>query len=72
MGFTLLAFEWPLPLLKGTMFYRSLILRPVFLMMLALNSIFFYQVSHHPLPSPLTPSHMPWDSNRIVVDAISL
>lgn len=44
MGFTLLALEWPLPLLKNTTLHRSLILRPVFLLMLALNSIFFYQV----------------------------
>ena len=68
MGFTLLALEWPLPLLKGTMFHRSLVLRPVFLLMLALTSIFFYQVSPLPPPyplssarRPLTPSHTPWE-----------
>jgi len=40
---TMLALEWPLPLLKNLSIYRSLTLRAVFLLMQASLAILFYQ-----------------------------
>jgi len=42
-GILLLALEWPLPLLKGTSIYRSLIVRIVLLLGQAFVAILFYQ-----------------------------
>lgn len=44
LGSTLLALEYPLPLVKKFAFYRSIVLRPILLVMLSLNDILFYQV----------------------------
>ena len=41
---TILALEYPLPLVKKFAIHRSIVLRPVLLLMLSLNDIMFYQV----------------------------
>ncbi|KAI5123680.1 hypothetical protein M0805_001708 [Coniferiporia weirii] len=43
LGATLLALEWPLPIVKKLSIYRSIVLRPVLLLMLAFITILFYQ-----------------------------
>ncbi|THH09388.1 hypothetical protein EW145_g2042 [Phellinidium pouzarii] len=43
LGAALIALEWPLPVLKKLAIHRSLVLRPVLLLILALITILFYQ-----------------------------
>ena len=45
LGFMLVALETPLPILKSTAIYRSLVLRIVLLLFQAFLTIMFYQVS---------------------------
>ncbi|KAH8119257.1 hypothetical protein DFH11DRAFT_433122 [Phellopilus nigrolimitatus] len=43
LGSVLLALEWPLPVMKKLSIYRSIVLRPILLLMLSLITILFYQ-----------------------------
>ncbi|KAL5523888.1 hypothetical protein ACEPAG_8061 [Sanghuangporus baumii] len=43
LGATVVALEWPIPILKKLSIYRSLVLRPILLIALSLDTIFFYQ-----------------------------
>jgi vacuolar-type H+-ATPase subunit I/STV1 len=43
LGFTLLALEWPLPLLKSTSIYRSFVARIVLLLFQTFLGVLFYQ-----------------------------
>ena len=45
LGFIMIALEYPLPILKGTVFYRSIVLRVVLLVLLSFVAVLFYQVS---------------------------
>ncbi|THH29204.1 hypothetical protein EUX98_g4984 [Antrodiella citrinella] len=42
-GFTLVALEYPLPFVKGTMFHRSLIVRIMLLLVQSVLAILYYQ-----------------------------
>ena len=46
LGFFMIALEYPLPVLKGTVLYRSIVLRVVLLVLLSFVAVLFYQVSH--------------------------
>jgi len=43
LGFTIIALEYPIPILKGTAIYRSIALRVVLLIMQAAGTVLFYQ-----------------------------
>lgn len=47
LGFTIIALEYPIPILKGTAIFRSIALRVVLLIMQAAGTVLFYQVSLH-------------------------
>jgi small-conductance mechanosensitive channel len=46
-AFFMIAVEFPMPQLKGTMIHRSIVLRIVMLIMQAFMAILFYQVSKY-------------------------
>lgn len=43
-GLTLLALEWPLPIVKKMSIHRALVLRPILLLIQTFFAILFYQV----------------------------
>jgi len=43
LGFTIIALEYPIPILKGTAIFRSIALRVVLLIMQAAGTVLFYQ-----------------------------
>jgi len=45
LGFTIIALEYPIPILKGTAIFRSVALRVVLLIMQAAGTVLFYRVS---------------------------
>jgi len=45
LGFTMVALEYPIPVLKGTAIHRSIALRVVLLIFQAAGTVLFYQVS---------------------------
>jgi sulfate adenylyltransferase (ADP) / ATP adenylyltransferase len=47
-AFFMIALEFPMPQLKGTVIHRSIVLRIVMLVMQAFMAILFYQVSNQP------------------------
>lgn len=49
LGFLIIALEYPLPVLKGTVMHRSLALRVVLLVQLSSVAVLFYQVSFPPI-----------------------